>query len=161
MVDFCIRIIARFFAGEKQKLLFRAGFFFAHERGVVKIVSALSRLGGGALGRVLELHAPGAVFLHERERILEREARPLFDRRAADDENKFPARPLGAVFFKRCADRRADDLLVQLRELAPERNVPVAEHIVKIAERFRELVRCFVKDDRPVFVPQRFEMLLP
>ena len=96
-----------------------------------------------------------------RERILKREARPLFDRRAADDEHKFPARPLGAVFFKRCADRRADDLLVQLRELAPERNVPVAEHIVKIAERFRELVRRFVEDDRPVLVPQRFEMLLP
>ena len=50
---------------------------------------------------------------------------------------------------------------MQLRELAPERNVPVAEHIVKIAERFRKLVRRFVEDDRPVLVPQRFEMLLP
>ena len=128
---------------------------------MVEIVAALSGLGGGTLRRVLELHAPGAVFLHERERVLEREARPLFDRRAADDEHEFPARPLGAIFFERCADRRADDLLVQLRELAPERNVPVAEHIVKIAERFHELVRCFVKDDRPVLVPQRFEMLLP
>lgn len=86
---------------------------------------------------------------------------PFSTGRAADDEHKFPARPLGAVFFKRCADRRADDLLVQLRELAPERNVPVAEHIVKIAERFRELVRRFIEDDRPVLVPQRFEMLLP
>ena len=79
MVNFCIRIIARFFPGEKRKLLFRAGFFFAHERGVVKIVSALSRLGGGALGRVLELHAPGAVFLHERERILKRENETVYD----------------------------------------------------------------------------------
>ena len=96
-----------------------------------------------------------------RERILKREARPLFDRRAADDEHKFPARPLGAVFFKRCADRRADDLLVQLRELAPERNVPVAEHIVKIAERFRELVRRFVEDHRARLAAQALKMLAP
>ena len=50
---------------------------------------------------------------------------------------------------------------MQLRELAPERDVPVTEHVVKIAERFRELVRRLVKNDRPVLVPQRFQMLLP
>ena len=50
---------------------------------------------------------------------------------------------------------------MQLCELAPERNVPVAEHVVKIAERFHKLVRRFIENDRPMLVPQRFQMLLP
>ena len=81
---------------------------------------------------------------------------------ALDDQDVFAARFAAFVEFYGVAERRADDLFVDLRQFAAERDLPLRpEESREVGERVFQFVRRLVKDHRSSLVLHLGEPFVP
>ena len=132
------------------------------ERHLIQLIFAEAGVCRGELARLFERAALAAVVRHDLERLLGRDDRLRALVCAAQHEHEFALRRRLGEVGHRAVERRAQLLLMELGQLARERDLPrAAERVAQVAERAQQLVRRFVEDHRARLAAQALKMLAP